>query len=312
VPLGQGAALRYGAPYWVIHRGDLQRVLLEAVRAQPDITLRLGTRCEDFVVHANGVSVACRQGVMAADEQGIALVCADGLWSELRNRFGSPVAPTFRHRTAWRALIPAERVPPALREPVVHLRLGWDAHLVHYPVKAGGEINVVAIVGDATERPGWSTEGAREDLLARFSRWRWSDEARALIALPERWLAFALYDLPPLRKWSRGPATLLGDAAHPTLPFLAQGAALAIEDAAVLASSFGQLPDDPAGAMRRYERARRRRTAKVQRAARRNGRVYHLAGAEALVRDLYLRALGGNRLLRRYDWLYDWKPLPPR
>ncbi len=105
--------------------------------------------------------------------------------------------------------------------------------------------------------------------------------------------------------------TLLGDAAHPMLPFLAQGAAMAIEDAAVLADCMARMPDDPAAAMRRYERARRRRTARVQRAARSNGRVYHLTAGEALARNLFLRIAGGKMLLRRYNWLYDWRTPPP-
>ena len=312
LPLGEKAAERYGVPYWTIHRGDLQAGLVEAVRGNPDIELKLGTRVEDFVVHSNGVTAACRRGLVAADEQGIALVGADGLWSAIRRRLGHEQRPEFRRRTAWRALIPAERVSPELREPIVRLWLGRDAHLVHYPVKAGSVINVVAIVGDRWDKPGWSAGAEREELLARFPRRGWAEQARELIALPEHWLKWALYDLAPLKHWGKGPVTLLGDAAHPMLPFMAQGAAMAIEDAAVLAASAGRLPDDLPTAMRHYERARRRRVARAQRAARRNSRIYHLAGSEAALRNLYLRTAGGNRLLRRFDWLYDWRPLPPR
>ncbi|MBM3529856.1 MAG: FAD-binding protein [Alphaproteobacteria bacterium] len=307
IPLGNATEARYGAPYWSIHRGDLQAALLDAVRESPDIALRLGTSVDDFVVHAHGVSAACRNNNVAADEHGIALVCADGLWSGLRHRLGQRTRPEFRGRTAWRALLHTERAEPAFRAADVQLWLGRDAHLVHYPVKSGALINIVAIVNDRWSEPGWTAEGAREDLLACYSAWNWAEPVRAFLALPLRWQKWALYDLPPLRQWGDGPVTLLGDAAHPMLPFLAQGAAMAIEDAAVLAACLSQNPDDPAAAMRHYERARRPRTARVQRAARSNGRAYHLGAAEAAIRNFVLRVAGGSMLLRRYDWLYDWR-----
>ncbi len=310
VPLGDAASERYGAPYWTVHRGDLQRVLLDAVLAHPDVTLRLGTRAEDFVVHGHGVTVACRRGAAMQDETGIALIAADGLWSTLRRRLGNDRAPVFGHRTAWRALVPAEQTAAVFREPEVNLWLGRDAHLVHYPVKGGALVNVVAIVGDRLSGSGWSETGMRDELLERFSARRWNHAARALLQQAEGWQKWALHDLPPLRRWGDGPVTMLGDAAHPTLPFLAQGAALAIEDAEVLAATLARQPSDAAAALRLYEKTRRSRVARVQRAARRNGKVYHLAGAEALARNLALRMIGGERLLHRYDWLYGWRPLP--
>ncbi len=310
LPLDYGTA-RYGAPYWVTHRADLQAALLEAVRANPDIELKLGTRAEDFVVHGNGISVGCRQGPKAADQVGIALICADGLWSRLRLRLGQREAPSFRRRIAWRALVPVSDWPEALRGNTVRLWLGQGAHLVHYPVKGGALINVVAIVGGQWDKPGWSEPGDPREIALRFDDWRWSKLARAAVAAPQQWHKWALYDLPPLRRWGDGPVTLLGDAAHPMLPFLAQGAAMAIEDAAVLAASFARTPDDVNGSLRRYERMRRRRTRKAQRGARRNSRNYHLSAAEAVVRNLTLRAISGKMLLRSYDWLYDWRPTPP-
>jgi len=311
IRLGENATERYGAPYWVIHRGDLQAALAEAVRNHPDIAFKLGTRVEDFIPHPHGVSVACRRGAEPADERGIALIGADGLWSALRTRLGHERAPTFRRRTAWRALVPAAQVDPAFAEPIVRLWLGRNAHLVHYPVRGGTLVNVVAIVNDRQPRSGWSTAGTRGELIERLPPWRWSDRACALIAAPERWLTWSLYDLAPLRRWGTGPVTLLGDAAHPMLPFLAQGAAMAIEDAAVLAASLARDPDDPAAAMRRYEATRRNRVAAAQHAARRNGAIYHVGGISALARNLYLRTVG-NRLLRRQDWLYSWRPVPPQ
>jgi salicylate hydroxylase len=261
-------------------------------------------------MHAHGISAACRQASRTVDEQGIALIAADGLWSGLRARLGYRIEPQFRQRTAWRALVPAAQVEPELRSDEVQLWLGKSAHVVHYPVKAGTLINIVAIVDDQWCEQGWSAAGNRAELLARFSPWNWCEPLRELLSLPERWLKWALCDLPPLGRWGQGVVTLLGDAAHPMLPFLAQGAAMAIEDAAVLADRLAREPDDPALALRRYERARHRRTARVQRAAERNGRIYHLAGAEALLRNVLLRAAGGLVLRRRTHWLYDWRFAP--
>lgn len=306
--LGEAVAQRHGAPYWVIHRGDLQAQLLEAVRSEPGITLELATRVDEFTVHGNGVTVAGLRQTRPIEERAKALVGADGLWSNLRQRIGHKVSPTFAQHTAWRALVPAEAVEAELRRPAVNLWLGADAHLVHYPVKAGRLINLVAIVRDQWREPGWSEPGDRSEILRHFRPRAWHHQARGLLATADRWLKWALYDLPPLSYWSKGPVTLLGDAAHPMLPFLAQGAAMAIEDAAVLANMLGQIPDAPEAALRAYERSRLSRTARVQRAARQAGRIYHMGGIEALLRGLALRTMGGARLLTRYDWIYGWKP----
>jgi salicylate hydroxylase len=304
IPLGSTAEQRYGAPYWVIHRADLQAVLAQAIEQSPDVTLRLGMRVEDFAVHPHGITVQARTEQGARDEQGIALVGADGLWSAVRTSLGDGRQPAFAQRAAWRAMVPAAQAPAEFRELVTCLWLGRDAHLVHYPVKAGREINIVAIVRDDWREPGWSVPVKPAELGPRFVDF--APAARALIALPDRWQKWALFDRPPRRLRAQGPVTLIGDAAHPMLPFLAQGGAMAIEDAAVLAQSLGR-EDDPARALRAYELARGRRVARVQREARQNSWRYHLSGPLALARDTVLASLGGDRMLRRYDWLYGWK-----
>jgi salicylate hydroxylase len=306
VPLGDVAAQRYGAPYWVVHRANLQAVLVDAVTHDPDVTLRLGTRVEDFAIHPHGVTVEARGGTGPVDEQGLALVGADGLWSTLRARFGDRRQPAFARRTAWRAVVPAEGLPPEFREPLTSLWLGRDAHLVHYPIKGGREVNIVAIIRDEWHEQGWSAPGKPAEVVARFAGF--APQARALIAMPDNWLKWALFDRPPGRPRRKGPVTLLGDAAHPMLPLLAQGGAMAIEDAAVLAHCLEHEGGAPEQALRAYESRRRARVARVQREARRNAWRYHLAGPLALARDMVLRRMGGEKLLRRYDWLYDWKP----
>jgi 2-polyprenyl-6-methoxyphenol hydroxylase-like FAD-dependent oxidoreductase len=308
IPLGQEIERRYGAPYWTIHRGDLQAALAAAAINEQDVTLKLGMRVEEFAAHTKGVSVLGRRGSQVGDERGIALIGADGLWSTVATHLPHQRRPRFANRTAWRALVPATAVPEEFREPYVHLWLGLDAHLVHYPVKSGRLINIVAIVHDAWRKSGWSTAGDRAEILRQFARWSWAEKARTLIALPERWLKWALYDRRQPFRAAASPVTLVGDAAHPMLPFLAQGAGMAIEDAAVLAHFLGHFRDDPADALRGYEGARRLRTERAQQMSRRQGRVYGLSGPEALMRNLAMRALGGERLLARQDWLYSWRP----
>ena len=292
IPLA-GAEARYGAPFWVMHRGDLQAALAGATQDTIDIALKLGTRVEDFATHAKGVSVLGRQGRQVLDERGIALIGADGIWSSVAKRLKRERPPTFRHRTAWRALVPAEAVPAEFRAPFVHLWLGQDAHLVHYPVKGGRLINIVGIVHDEWNETGWSAPGARDEILRRFPRFAWSERARGLVAIPERWLKWALFDRSAPFRGGEGPVTLIGDAAHPMLPFLAQGAGMAIEDAAVLAGFLAAYLDDPADALRAYEGARRHRTARAQQVSAKQGRIYGLSGPEARVRNLVMRMKSG-------------------
>lgn len=308
IPLGETAARRYGAPYWMLHRGDLQAALTDAIAQELDVSLKLGMRMEDFVTHGNGVTVSARGRTGLWDEHGMALFAADGLWSAARARFGVKTPPRSAGRAAWRALVPADDVAPEFREPLIHLWLGRDAHVVHYPVKAGKMINIVAITADRWNAPGWSEPASRADLLQRFSARRWAPQVRALVDVPETWLKWALYDGRLLANWSQGAAALLGDAAHPMLPYLAQGGAMAIEDAAVAAACLARTPDDATQALRTYAAARRARVRRVQRLAARNGERYHLRGVRALLRDAAMRYMGGERLLQNYDWLYEWRP----
>ena len=308
LPLGEEAARRYGAPYWVIHRGDLQAALAAAVAQKLDISVKLGLHADDFALHRNGITVSANARAGPADQHGVALIAADGLWSTVRTRLGYADPPRFSGRTAWRALIRAKDVAPDFAAPFIQLWLGRDAHLVHYPVRGGNLINVVLIMQDSWETRGWSEPAARADLLPRLSTRHWAPQALGLLSASEAWLRWALYDRRPILRAVSGPVALLGDAAHPMLPYLAQGAAMAIEDAAVAAHWLARMPDDPAAALRRYWAERRARVWKVQRLAARNGRRYHLSGVSAMVRNTAMRTLGGTRLLHHYDWIYEWQP----
>lgn len=300
---------RYGAPYWVIHRADLQKALIDAIADEPQITLTLGATVDSFTIDAAGVRAGVSfRALDSLNYCGAALVGADGLWSRLRARLGDGTMPRLAGRSAFRAIIPAARLSPRDREPIVSLWIGPDGHLVHYPVRAGAAVNIVAVCRDQWESSAWNTGAGREEVLERFPATAWAGSARQLLEAPERWQKWALYDREPSASWGRGPVTLLGDAAHPMLPFLAQGAAMAIEDAAVLARELAGSPADYASALRNYESERRPRTARVQREARRNDFRYHMKQPAAFIRDAMLRASGGERLFARYDWIYQWQP----
>lgn len=298
----------YGAPYWTLHRADLQAALLTTAQNTIDIEIKLGTRVEDFAAHAKGVTVQGSRGRQVFDERGIALIGADGVWSNVATKLDRSNRSRFAHKTAWRALVPASEVAAEFRTTYVHLWLGHDAHLVHYPVKGGRLINVVAVVNDEWSGQGWSAPGEPDEILRHFARFTWSDRVRELIAAPDAWTKWALYERQGPFVSGEGPVTLIGDAAHPMLPFLAQGAGMAIEDAAVVGAMLGKYGDDPVDALRAYEGARRHRTARAQAASAKQAKIYGKTGPEALLRNFGMKVLGGERLRRRYDWLYTWRP----
>ena len=301
-PMGAAAEQRFGGPFLVIHRADLHSALLAAVRENPAVELRLGHAVEGFETEPDAVPIHVAGGEsLHAD----ALIGADGLRSAVRRQLHPQAKPSFRHRAAWRATVPAGALHASLKAPVTRLWLGPGAHLVSYPVKGGEAVNLVAVTPDEREVHGWNLEGAPGELLAHYRGW--SADALALLKAPERWLRWALFDLDPMPAWGTGAVTLLGDAAHAMPPFLAQGAAQAIEDAVVLAECLKSTVEI-APAMRRYEALRIPRTSRVQRAARGMDRIYHLAGPARLARDLVMRARPGDAVLERYRWIYGWTP----
>jgi 2-polyprenyl-6-methoxyphenol hydroxylase-like FAD-dependent oxidoreductase len=311
LPLGEAASSRAGAPYWVVHRADLQAALLAHVNDNPDIDLRLGCQFEDVTSHAKGLTVVQRSGNARRQDLAVALVGADGIWSSVRNHLFPDVQPQFSGLIAWRGTLDATSLPREHTAPRVQLWMGPSAHLVAYPISGARQINVVAIVPGTWNRPGWSAPGDVNEIKDAFASPRWPATVRMLIGAVDEWRRWALFTVPDIGEWSEGAVALLGDAAHAMLPFAAQGAGMAIEDAAVLAKALSESAgENVAGipaALKRYGRLRRARVLSVQGAARRQGRIYHLTGALALARDLTIKAMGPKRMLARQDWIYDWR-----
>jgi salicylate hydroxylase len=304
----KGVEQRYGAPYFGIHRADLLEALVEKARENPLIDILNDSTLIGFIEDELGVAVTFRYGEEHRRAAGAALIGADGVRSLVRSRLHGEDGdkPVYTGHTAWRAVLPAASLPEPMRRPNANLWLGEKAHLVHYPLRAGTMVNVVALVEDSWRGEGsgdfWDNEGDRRFLLNRFRHW--TAEVRELIGAGESWLRWPLFDRPPIESWSRGRAALLGDAAHPMLPYLAQGAAQAIEDAQALALSFAAQPQDAAQALADYSSARMPRASQIQYASRNQGQIYHMSGFKAFARDLVLRASGSSRLLARQDWIY--------
>jgi salicylate hydroxylase len=299
--LGHACVARYGRPYWHLHRADLLAVLA-AGAAEAGAALRTGARVEEVAQTREGVRIGLADGTQ---EQAELAIGADGVRSSLRGAAFGGRQGRFTGHAAWRGLVPAERLPPGLFPRAACVTMGPGRHVVTYPLRGGALWNFVAV----EERADWAEESwtRRDDpanLRAAFAGW--SPAVEALLGTVEDTFLWGLFDHPPPPAWAKGRLALLGDACHPTLPFLAQGAAMALEDAWVLAAALAAAPDLHA-ALAAYEERRRFRAARVQRAAARNGKLYHLTNpALRMSAHLCLRAaaLAPSALIGRMDWLY--------
>jgi salicylate hydroxylase len=310
LPLGEAASARTGAPYWVVHRADLQRALQAQVANTPDIELRLGCQFEDATPHARGLTVVQRSAMTRSQELALALVGADGIWSSVRHHLFPQAQPQFSGLIAWRGTLDATQLPREYTSARVQLWMGPNAHLVAYPISGARQINVVAVLPGTWNRPGWSAPGDISEIKNAFASSGWPPSARMMIGAVDDWRKWALFTVPAGGEWTEGQIALLGDAAHAMLPFAAQGAGMAIEDAAVLAKCLGESAAEKADiplALKHYARLRSSRVRRVQRAARQAGRIYHLTGLAAYARDLAIKTMGPQRLLARQNWIYDWR-----
>lgn len=306
LPLGPGFRRRYGIPYRTIHRADLQRVLAGAVEATADIQLMLGHALVEFAIHAHGMTIAADTASGGIELPADALIAADGVDSTVRALMPGGGRRQPEGRVAWRAVIPAAAAPEHVSGNRVGLWLGRNTHLVHYPIRAGREINIVAVVRERQELEGWDAPGGLGELMRLFRRW--CDPVQAMLAVPATWHRWSISTVNPSGPWAIGPVALLGDAAHAMAPYIAQGGAMAIEDAAVIAAALAARPHDPAAAFQAYQAKRRPRVSSVWRHARSTADLYHLGRITGAARNAGMRIIGGRALVGRYRWIYRWKP----
>ena len=304
--LGDDCLARFGAPYWMVHRGDLHRVLLTAFAQRSSRPVQLNARVVQAHSTATGVSFQLNDGsVHEAD----GLLAADGVHSVLREQLLGEDKAQFTGLLAWRGLVPLDRIPAHLQKPVGTNWVGPGAHVITYPVRAGQMMNVVGII----EREGWHSEswteaGTHDELLRDFGHWH-ADVCDLMrqIEQPFKW---ALVGREPQKGWAQNAICLIGDAAHPTLPFLAQGANMAIEDAAVMARCLATY-ESPAVAFARFEALRWQRTADIVNRSRDNALRFHnpqLSDADKAV-DYVTSEWEPEKVRRRYDWLFEYDAL---
>ncbi|MFO1090494.1 MAG: FAD-dependent monooxygenase [Hyphomicrobiales bacterium] len=293
---------RFGAPYRVAHRGDLMRGLLDTVKRTPGIDLVTGARIDHAEIAGGSLRLSVSgRGKMEPD----AVVGADGVRSVVRQALIGDGPPRRSGYVYFRALVPTAKAPEGISREDVTVWLLPGAHIVHYPVSAGRQINIVAVSRGEWVGEGWSALAQHGDLDQPFAAG--CQTLKSLLAAPANWLKWAGSVREPTPGWSKGRATLLGDAAHPIPPYLAQGSAMALEDAVVLGHACGA-SGDLAEAFKAYEAARFARTARMAKASVRQGELYHLEGVSRFFRDVALRVIPSEATIGRLSWLYSWMP----
>ena len=301
--LGAASMARYGQPYVTLYRPDLIGVLEAAVRRADPACLRLGSKVTGCTQDAASATLQLADGQRAT---GDALIGADGIHSALRSALHGPSRAEFTGCVAWRGVIPAEALPPHLAAPVAANWVGPGRHVVHYPLRGGALVNVVGVVERADWlEEGWNTPGTHAAMQTDFAGWH-TDVQTLINAIPQPYL-WALKLRGPLPRWTQGRITLLGDACHPTLPFMAQGAVMAIEDGLVLARALEGATDVPRALMA-YEAARQERTTRVVEGSAANTRRYHnpILGEPALAAAHVEHELAAAPAMERFDWLYRY------
>ncbi|HEY2978403.1 MAG TPA: 3-hydroxybenzoate 6-monooxygenase [Burkholderiaceae bacterium] len=301
IPTGEAFRRRFGNPYAVIHRADVHTSLLEGARASDRIQVLTGTTVQRIEQDDDGVTVHDAQG---GTHRGIALIGADGVKSAVRRQYVGDAARVSGH-VVYRAVVDRQDFPADLQWNAASIWVGPNCHLVHYPLRGGEQYNVV-VTFHSRDAEEWSVrEGSRDEVQSYFGGI--CAKARQLIDLPKDWKRWATADREPIGQWTFGRVTLLGDAAHPTLQYLAQGACMALEDAVTLGEALRVHEHDFAKAFAHYQRSRIARTARVVLSAREMGRIFHAKGVERLVRNDLWKGRTDERYYDAMEWLYGWK-----
>jgi salicylate hydroxylase len=297
------------APFWVMMRADLHRALRREALAQPNVTYQKGWTLERLKQVGSDLIPVFTTTNETVEIKALCVIGADGQRSQTRKLMGDARDLDSPEWEAWRTVLPADNQPDFIRAATSNLWLGRNSHAVHYPVAAGRSINLVVVRRATQASEGWNRSG--DPALLETIASEAAPTLRDLMAAAPQWSVWTLRDRAPAASLAKGHMALVGDAAHPLLPFLAQGAAMAIEDAAVLADCLPESANLSAGAieqgLRRYADRRAARVSKVYAAARSNASVYHLPTALAWFRDRRMAQLGADGMRQRYSWLYDWR-----
>jgi len=300
IPTGAAFRARFGNPYAVIHRADVHLSLLEGVRAQSGVDVRTSTRVARFEPVDGGVVVFDANG---GAHRGLALVGCDGVKSAVRAQTVGDDVRVSGH-VVYRAVVDVSDFPEDLRWNAAAVWVGPNCHLVHYPLRGGDQYNVVVTFHSRAQETWSVSEGSQAEVLSYFDGI--AARPRRLLHLPRSWKRWATADRTPIAEWTHGRATLLGDAAHPLLQYLAQGACMALEDAVTLGRALAACDDDIDAGFALYQRSRIARTARVVLMTREMGRIYHAQGVERLVRNELWRGRTPERYYDALEWLYGW------
>jgi len=300
IPLGRSFRQRYGNPYAVVHRGDLSGVLIRACESHELVTLRAASEVKNFQQSNDDVTVVLADGTTLS---GRGLIGADGLWSTLRQQVVEDGPPRVSGHTTYRSVIPLEQMPESLRWNAATLWAGPHCHIVHYPLSDWRMFNLVVTYHNHAPHPVVGEPVDHEEVISGFEHIH--SLPRQIIDSGTEWKKWVLCDREPVTNWQDNRVVLLGDAAHPMLQYMAQGACMAVEDAVCLADQVGLKNGKVVSAFRDYQSARIKRTSRVVLASRAMGdHVYHPEGAHALVRNHVLGGWSEQEFYHRLDWLY--------
>lgn len=301
IPMGPEFIERFGNPYAVIHRADIHTTLLEGVQASGKVDLKVDTRIERIEQDDKGVTAF---DVKGNAYRGSLLVGADGGRSVIRQQLvGDPARPTGH--VVYRAVIDASEFPEELRCNAPVLWTGPGCHMVNYPLQGGKTYNIVATFQVQQPEPAGMREGTREEILEKFGAM--GEKVLQVLRIPKSWGRWATADKEPIDQWTYGRVTLLGDAAHPTAQYLAQGACMSVEDGVTLAQALKVHAGDHVKALDAYQKARALRTARLVLTSREMGRLYHARGMERHVRNEMWRNMPASTQYLLLQWMWGWR-----